>query len=626
MQASIFLIIMIKVNTMKNCKSFHPTYILSVISLLIISNAAILKAQNVPLVNIEGRNTTSLDGDWQIIIDPYESGFYNYRHKESDNGFFRNEIQTDKTQLIEYKFTKEHVLKVPGDWNSQDPMLFYYEGTVWYKKDFKIKNILDKRLFIYFGAANYESVVYVNGTKVGTHIGGFTPFCFEITSLIKKGNNFVVVKVDNKRHMSGVPTIMTDWWNYGGITRDVYVVEEPKAFIQDYFIQLKKNSFDQIEGFVKLNGITSKQNVKIEIPGVKIEKTFETNDSGYVNINIPVENLSLWSPGNPKLYKVIVSSGNDKIKDRIGFRTISTKGTDIILNGKSVFLRGISIHEENPLKGRRAYSKEDDEMLLGWAKELGCNFVRLAHYPHNENMIHTAEEMGLMVWEETPVYWTIDWKNKNTLANAENQLSEAIERDKNSASVIIWSMGNETPVSDARNEFLIALSKVARKMDGTRLISAAMEKHTNAGDPLTQIVQDPFADYVDVLAFNEYIGWYDGLPVKCSKIKWEINYEKPVIITEFGADALGGYHADKLTRFSEEYQEDLYKQQIAMLKKIPQLRGMTPWILCDFRSPRRVLPYYEDGWNRKGLISNKGIKKKAFYVLQKFYKELSGKE
>lgn len=611
---------------MKYCKSFYPTYILSVISLLIISNVAILKAQNVPLVDIEGRNITSLDGDWQIIIDPYESGFYDYRHKESGNGFFQNEIQTDKTQLIEYKFTKEHVLKVPGDWNSQDPKLFYYEGTVWYKKDFKIKNVLDKRLFIYFGAANYESVVYVNGTKVGTHVGGFTPFCFEITSLIKKGNNFVVVKVDNKRHMSGVPTIMTDWWNYGGITRDVYVVEEPKAFIQDYFIQLKKNSFDQIKGFVKLNGTTSKQNVKIEIPGAKIEKTFETNDSGYVNINIPVENLSLWSPGNPKLYNVIVSSGKDKIKDRIGFRTISTKGTDIILNGKSVFLRGISIHEENPLKGRRAYSKEDAEMLLGWAKELGCNFVRLAHYPHNENMIHTAEKMGIMVWEETPVYWTIDWKNKNTLANAENQLSEAIDRDKNSASVIIWSMGNETPVSDSRNKFLISLSKVARKMDGTRLISAAMEKHTNAGDSLTQIVQDPFADYVDVLAFNEYIGWYDGLPVKCSKVKWEINYEKPVIITEFGADALGGYHADKLTRFSEEYQEDLYKQQIAMLKKIPQLRGMTPWILCDFRSPRRVLPYYEDGWNRKGLISNKGIKKKAFFVLQKFYKELSGKE
>lgn len=611
---------------MKYCKSFYPTYILSVISLLIISNVAILKAQNVPLVNIEGRNITSLDGDWQIIIDPYESGFYDYRHKESGNGFFRNEIQTDKTQLIEYKFTKEHVLKVPGDWNSQDPRLFYYEGTVWYKKDFKIKNILDKRLFIYFGAANYESVVYVNGTKVGTHVGGFTPFCFEITSLIKKGNNFVVVKVDNKRHMSGVPTIMTDWWNYGGITRDVYVVEEPKAFIQDYFIQLKKNSFDQIKGFVKLNGTTSKQNVKIEIPGAKIEKTFETNDSGYVNINIPVENLSLWSPGNPKLYNVIVSSGKDKIKDRIGFRTISTKGTDIILNGKSVFLRGISIHEENPLKGRRAYSKEDAEMLLGWAKELGCNFVRLAHYPHNENMIHTAEKMGIMVWEETPVYWTIDWKNKNTLGNAENQLSEAIDRDKNSASVIIWSMGNETPVSDSRNKFLISLSKLARKMDGTRLISAAMEKHTNAGDPLTQIVQDPFADYVDVLAFNEYIGWYDGLPVKCSKVKWEINCEKPVIITEFGADALGGYHADKLTRFSEEYQEDLYKQQIAMLKKIPQLRGMTPWILCDFRSPRRVLPYYEDGWNRKGLISNKGIKKKAFYVLQKFYKELRSKE
>ncbi len=611
---------------MHKSKSFFQRYFLPVVAMLIISSITDLTAHNLPLINVTGRNIISLDGEWQIIVDPYEAGFYDYRHKESSDGFFRNEIQHDKTQLIEYKFTSEHQLKVPGDWNSQDPKLFYYEGTVWYKKDFKVTADLTTRLFIYFGAANYESIVYVNGKKVGTHTGGFTPFCFEITSLVKKGNNFVVVKIDNKRHLSGVPTVMTDWWNYGGITRDVYLVKEPKTFIQDYFIQLKKNSFNEIEGFIKLDGATSKQKVKIEIPEAKIDTAFETDDSGYVKINIPVKNLSLWSPGNPKLYDVIVSSGEDKIKDKIGFRTISAKGADILLNGKPVFLRGISIHEENPLKGRRAYSIKDAEVLLGWAKELGCNFVRLAHYPHNENMIHTAEKMGIMVWEEIPVYWTIDWKDKNTLANAENQLSEAIERDKNSASVIIWSMGNETPVSDERNKFLISLSVLARKMDGTRLISAAMEKHTNPSDPLTQIVQDPFADYVDVLAFNEYIGWYDGLPNKCSEVKWKINYDKPVIITEFGGDALGGYHADKLTRFSEEYQEYLYKQQIKMIKKISQLRGMTPWILCDFRSPRRVLPHYEDGWNRKGLISNKGIKKKAFYVLQKFYKELETKK
>ncbi|MHB8579370.1 MAG: glycoside hydrolase family 2 protein [Ignavibacteriaceae bacterium] len=610
---------------MHKSKSFFPRYFLPMVAMLIISYASSSTAHDIPLINITGRNIISLDGEWQIIVDPYEAGFYDYRHKESSDGFFRNEIQHDKTRLIEYKFTPEHQLKVPGDWNSQDPKLFYYEGTIWYKKDFKINSESTKRLFIYFGAANYESILYVNGKKVGTHTGGFTPFCFEITNLVKKGNNFVVVKVDNKRHLSGVPTIMTDWWNYGGITRDVYLVEEPKTFIQDYFIQLKKNSFNEIEGFIKLYGTTSNQKVKIEIPEAKIDNTFATDDSGYVKINIPVENLSLWSPGNPKLYDVIVTSVEDKIKDKIGFRTISTKGEDILLNGKPVFLRGISIHEENPLKGRRAYSKKDAEMLLGWAKELGCNFVRLAHYLHNENMIHTAEKMGIMVWEEAPVYWTIDWKNKNTLANAENQLSEAIERDKNSASVIIWSMGNETPVSDERTKFLISLSMLARKMDDTRLISAAMEKHTNPSDPLTQIVQDPFADYVDVLAFNEYIGWYDGLPDKCSKVKWEINYDKPVIITEFGGDALCGYHADKLTRFSEEYQEDLYKQQIKMVKKISQLKGMTPWILCDFRSPRRVLPHYEDGWNRKGLISNKGIKKKAFYVLQKFYKELENR-
>ncbi len=329
-----------------------------------------------------------------------------------------------------------------------------------------------------------------------------------------------------------------------------------------------------------------------------------------------------WSPAEPKLYAVSISTGYEQVSEKIGFRNIETRGTDILLNGKPVFLRGICIHEENPMRGGRAYSPEDARLLLGWARELGCNYVRLAHYPHNENMARVADEMGIMVWEENPVYWTIQWENPETFDNAANQLTSLITRDKNRASVIIWSMANETPVSDARTAFLKRLVELARSLDNTRLISAAMEVHRNPDNPNDRIVEDPFAEYTDIVNFNQYVGWYDGLPPACDNINWIIKYNKPVMISEFGADALQGLHGDALTRWTEEYQEDLYKRTLAMLSKIPQFRGVSPWILCDFRSPRRHLPVIQDGWNRKGLIGENGTKKKAFFVLQGFYKEM----
>jgi beta-glucuronidase len=260
-------------------------------------------------------------------------------------------------------------------------------------------------------------------------------------------------------------------------------------------------------------------------------------------------------------------------------------------------------------------------LLLNRAKELHCNFVRLAHYPHNEYMARIADEMGIMVWEENPVYWTIQWENESTFQNAENQLTEMIGRDKNRASVIIWSMANETPVVEARNTFLKKLAERTRSLDNTRLISAALEVHGNPADPDERIVEDPFADIVDILSFNQYVGWYDGLPSKCERIRWTIPYQKPVIISEMGGGALQGFHADPLTRWSEEYQEDIYLKSLPVLSKIPQLRGLSPWILNDFRSPRRPLAGIQDGWNRKGLFGQTGTKKKAFYVLKAFYEQ-----
>ena len=337
--------------------------------------------------------------------------------------------------------------------------------------------------------------------------------------------------------------------------------------------------------------------------------------------------MTLWSPENPKIYRVEIAGETDRVIDQIGFRSIEARGADILLNGKSVFLRGVDIHEEVPTCAGRVWSEDDARTLLGWAKELGCNFVRLAHYPHNEAMLHMADEMGLLVWEEVPVYWTIQWENPDTLHNAENQLKELIARDHNRASLIIYSVANETPISDARNRFLSQLIHDAHSTDPTRLVSAALQAgEVVENNHILVRISDPIASELDVMGNNEYIGWYVHRPADADATSWSSQYEKPLIMSEFGGDALSGYHGDALTRWTEEYQENLYQHQIGMLKRIPFLRGTSPWILKDFRSPRRTLPRIQDYFNRKGLVSDQGKKKKAFFVLQGYYRQLQSTE
>jgi beta-glucuronidase len=350
-----------------------------------------------------------------------------------------------------------------------------------------------------------------------------------------------------------------------------------------------------------------------------------TDSAGIANLSAKA-NPVLWSPENPELYSVRFVLNNNVLKDKVGFRTIETKGNEILVNGKSIFLRGISVHEEMPMRKSRANGPDDAKIILGWAKELNCNFIRLAHYPHNEWTVRMADSIGILVWSEVPVYWTIDWENPDTYKNAEQQLTDNITRDKNRAAIIVWSVGNETPVKESRLKFMKNLTVKARSLDNTRLISAALEVHRERGNDSVYWVSDPLGEYLDIVSCNEYVGWYDGLPMKCSKITWKTSYNKPFMFSEFGAEAPYGNHGDSLTRWTEEYQEFCYKKQIEMLKKIPFLRGTTPWILADFRSPRRLLPGIQDGWNKKGLVSEQGFKKKAFYVLRAWYEEIGARK
>jgi beta-glucuronidase len=603
-----------------------------ILAALLLASPVIAQTNTTLLVDIDHRNTTSLDGDWHAIIDQYATGLYTFHQELRKDGFFMNAPFDPHGEPHDYNFATASTLRVPGDWNTQRPDLFYYEGVVWYQKDFQHTAQPNTHTFLHIGAANYRTFVWVNTKKVCEHEGGFTPFDCEITAALHDGDNFVVLSVDDTRIADGVPTLQTDWWNYGGLTRDVSLVDVPQQFIDDYDLHLSRTDRGLIEGYVHVEGAAPGTSVTVTIPELQAKTEAITDAQSRAPISIPVKSLSLWSPENPKLYKVEIATGSgpiaDSLTDDIGFRTIETRGTQILLNGKPVFLRGISIHAEAPYRTGRAYTQKDVDTLLGWAKELGCNYVRLAHYPHDERMTRTADRLGLMVWSEIPDYWALQFDNPAVLVKSKQQLSEMIRRDRDKASIILWSVANETPNTPARTKYLTTMADLARQLDPTRLVTAALLVRTEKSPTgTTKIVDDPLGNALDVIGTNEYIGWYEQTPAGADTTTWDIHYQKPLIMSEWGGDARAGNHAPAGTQnpdlWTEEYQAEIYHHQIAMLNRIPQLRGTSPWVLMDFRSARRVNPGIQDNFNRKGLISDQGVKKQAFFILQKVYKDKS---
>ncbi|MGH9585995.1 MAG: glycoside hydrolase family 2 protein [Acidobacteriaceae bacterium] len=571
------------------------------------------------LVDLDHRPTISLNGNWHFIVDPYRGGWGSRTDVPGIHGYAADLHYTPGGPLLEYDFAKSPMLQVPGDWNSQRKDLFYYEGLLWYQRDFTYHPKANKRVFLHIGAANYEAHVFVNDVHVCDHEGGFTPFDCEVTTAVKDGSNDVVIAVDNRRLADRVPTIKTDWWNYGGLTRDVSLVELPEAFIDDEALHL--NSDGTIEGYAHLEGAPAGTSVSLRIPDLHERLSVKTGQDGRAEFSFHPQGLERWSPTHPRLYHVIFAAGGDELADDVGFRTVAVRGDEILLNGEPIFLRGVSIQGEAPIRGGRAWSEADAETLLGWAKELHCNYVRLVHFPHDERQTRLADKMGILVWSEIPVYWDIDWTNPRTLAVAKQQLHEMIRRDRNRASVILWSMSNETPDKPERTVFIKQLVDEARADDPTRLITSAF---AGSFHNKTAVLNDPLMSGLDVIGYNEYIGWYFDTPDSAPDYKWEDPLHKPVIMSEFGGGAKAGMHGAATERFTEEYQADLYKYQFEMFSKIPFLRGLSPWVLMDFRSPTRQLPGIQDLYNRKGLVSNTGEKKKAFFLLRDYYAQASG--
>jgi beta-glucuronidase len=595
----------------------------------------LVTVKNSPLlVSADMRDGLDLSGPWHYSIDPFRAGLAGFHGETPGESQLRwrdvntrKAMRDDNRALYEFDMANSAITTLPGSWLTAAPELRYYQGLIWYQRNFPVAADRKGRYFLRFGAANYSTTVYLNGTPLGRHEGGFTPFSFEVTKLLRAGDNQITVGVDSQATEATVPPPVTDWENYGGITRSIRLISTPDTYVDDAWVRLTRDGRMAVDAHLDGAGAANRP-LHLKIPELGLDLAGTTDAKGDWRATFAAPRaLVRWSPDSPKLYDVTIAAGNDNWKDRIGFRTIEVKGADILLNGKPIFLRGISLHEEelgnNPT---RAITPGAARALLSEIKYgLHGNYVRLAHYPHAEEMTRMADEMGLIVWSEVPVYWRVAWSNPDTLATARNMIAENIVRDRNRASIAVWSVANETPITDARNTFLRTLVSDVRALDDTRLVSAALLTERSIGPDGKPVIAlaDPLADALDLVAINTYFGWYTPDRLEdLAGFTFKVPANKPLIFSEFGADAKAGFHDLRAMpqKFSEEYQAAFYRKTLGMVDKIPTLRGMSPWILKDFRSPRRQEPEFQQGWNRKGLISETGQRKQAFSVLADYYR------
>jgi beta-glucuronidase len=550
------------------------------------------------LVNAHGRPVQSLDGIWRLTLDPFEEGL---RQR-----WYANDDAPPEAWAVPRDWQQDagEPAPVPGCWNLLRPELLHYEAAVWYVRDFEAEAPgADEAVLLQFGAAAQRAEVFLNGRHLGGHLGGSTPFSLDATLSLRAGRNRLMVLVENLRRPDRVPMHHVDWFNYGGLHRPVGLLRLPPVHVRRFSAHLCDDRQHVIlRVWLSARVATS---ATVALAGASGSVSIE---DGYGEARLAVA-PRLWWPSDPYLHEVTLRCGEEVLRDRIGFRTLATEGTRILLNGQDIFLGGVCVHEDDLHLGR-CTDAADIARRIAHLRELGGNFLRLAHYPHDERVAQACDAAGVLIWAEIPVYWAIDFANPATLADARNQLEELIARDANRASIILWGVGNENADTEARLGFMAKLAQAARAADPSRLVTAACLINR-----ATFQIEDRLAAHLDVIGLNEYFGWYEQGFQGLGRLLANSRPDRPVIISETGADARAGYHDPAAPLFSEERQVAFYEGQCAALAQAPYVRGLAAWLLYDFRSLRRQTRM-QDGFNRKGLIAeDKQTRKAAFATL-----------
>ncbi len=536
----------------------------------------------------------SLNGTWSIKPDPANRGLKDGWHAP----------ETLEPQMLSWK-----EIQAPLCWNVL-PEYERYEGAMWYARKFDIPvdmQMSDRDVSIRFDAVNYMSRVWLNGNDLGAHEGGYLPFVLNVPEgVLQPAGNTIVVHAENIRRADRIPGDLFDWFNYGGIARDITLLSEPRKRIArasvSTSIDTSGNASVKAE-YVAMGAFEFSWTISESGKTVTEGRSATSGNMGVILAT--VTSPRLWSPDSPALYTLTVTPdmpGAQPFTTRFGIREIRTCGRDILLNGEKILLKGVSLHEELAGFGRsipKDLRRKDVEDI----KALGFNALRTSHYTHDQALYDACDEIGLLVMTEIPVYWYLKYK-KNTLRNlASSMIRDMIFTYYNHPSIVIWSVANEIPVENADcTKTIIMLMDTARSLDSTRLVTYVSARYVIDSTRLDS----------DVSCLNCYVGWYYGKTRDMASFL-EFSHatapDKPWLITEFGACAKYGFRdPDKKEKYSEDFQADFIRHYIRTINGMEWASGWFIWLYRDFRSPLRMHKY-QAGYNRKGIVSEKGEQK-----------------
>ena len=646
------------------------------------------------------RKSIDLNGTWKFNPDPYMRCKQQawWKGEGPDDAFFPC-------------FNMEGLwdIQVPGTWKCQFEELKWYDGDVNYVKDFEVAEFPeDHEAFLCFDGIIYSCNVYLNGEHVGDHEWGYSPFQLRVTDQIKKQNRLFVL-VNNEMREDRVPGIRCDWNNDGGIVNGVKLVFVPRVFVENFRVetelvgeeavvrfQVSGVRFQEVapgrldpradctEDVSELNNAdehgsvvgdagagpetgprySEQLPVTVEIPELGIKEEFSvpiggeaavefripfiTPGSPQSTVHGPQSPLHLWSPDNPKLYRTTLTTPYETLEDEIGYREIRTEGTQVLLNGEPIQLYGVAVHSEFPGTGRTA-TPEGIDLMVKKAKELGCNFLRCAHYPYADIFARAMDRAGMLWWEEVPVYWLPQIHTEPQKSLALGMLKDMIVRDWNRASLIFWSVSNECAgdgldrgaektLESGNYPYWVEACKLVRELDPSRLISSAdsgyryttKSKWTpDAGDAFDTDIRgeewhpahpDEFYELLDVLGGNLYVQQQGDNPTATDKfVDMLRRFNKPLMITEFGSMSTTDENTSKGENVCghPKRHEKVLRQGYQACHSHPEIIGTVPWCLMDVRVPMHWRWYNRgSGTFAYGLLDNDYHEKHVFHVVQ----------
>ena len=577
------------------------------------------------------RNKLDLSGIWDFQIDPNNTG---------ENEGWANGLTTSRP------------MAVPGSWNEQYEDLFGYLDLAWYVKRTYIPAIWQgQRVFIRIGSANYHGTVYVNGNKVGEHEGGHLPFAFEITDRIKwDAENVVAISVENEMKPTRVPSgninnsamsmfattprTTFDFYPFAGLHRPVVLYTVPATYIEDVQVVTDIAGADgSVQVTVKLNEAVSAQGTVTLSDGSQAVQAELTFKDGMATTKLIVANAHLWSDNDPYLYELNIQTESDHYALPIGIRTIAVSGGQILLNGQPVKLNGFGRHEDFIAsgKGLNLPLMVKDYQLMRW---VGANAYRTSHYPYSEEEMQLADRAGFLIIDETPAV-SLQFDTEENIAIRQQvclqQIDEMIARDKNHPSVVMWCVANEPMPKNLNFAGGDAKSVDPSEAQGKAMLDTLLDraKELDSTRPVTLVAvmggPQSWMEKCDVICMNRYWGWY-MLGGELTKARmalaqeldgvWQ-KWQRPIILTEFGADTLAGMHGHPDVMWTEEYQAEFIRMHLEVAAARDFVAGMQVWNFADFAAVQSIMRVA--GLNHKGVFTRTRTPKLAAHVLREFW-------